>query len=95
MQHDIENDSIIKDQMANLGCVLLCVFCNFLAHVSVAEHTTYNLDLGEEQSFENEGYEIYEKGRHQKSFSLRILYHGLRYKYFGKSYGLCELFVKT
>ena len=55
LQQDIENDSIIKDQMANLGCLLVCVFGNFLPPVLVASHTVNNLDLGDE--LENEDYE--------------------------------------
>ena len=54
-QQDIENEPIIKDQMANLGCLLVCAFGNFLAPVLVAAHTVNNLDLGDE--LENEGYE--------------------------------------
>ena len=57
LQQDIENDSIIKYQMANLGCLLVCTFDNFLAPVLVAAHTAINLGLGNEQGFENEGYE--------------------------------------
>ena len=30
LQQDTENDPIIKDQMANLGCLLVCTFDNFL-----------------------------------------------------------------
>ena len=55
LQQDIENDPIIKDQMANLGCLLVFTFSNFLAPVLVAAHTVNNLDLGNE--LENEGYE--------------------------------------
>ena len=55
LQQDIENDPIIKDQMAHLGCLLVCTFGNFLASVLVAAHTVNNLDLGNE--LENEGYE--------------------------------------
>ena len=55
LQQDIENDPIIKDQMANLGCLLVCTFGNFLAPVVVAAHTVNSLDLGDE--LENEGYE--------------------------------------
>ena len=55
LQQDIENDPIIKDQMAYLGCLLVCTFGNFLAPVLVAAHTVNNLDLGNE--LENEGYE--------------------------------------
>ena len=55
LQQDIENDSIIRDQMANLGCFLVCTFGNFRAPVLAAAHTVNNLDLGDE--LENEGYE--------------------------------------
>ena len=55
LQQDIENDPIIKDQMANLGCLLVCAFGNLLAPVLVAVHTVNNLDLGNE--LENEDYE--------------------------------------
>ena len=57
LQQDIENDPIIKDQMANLGCLLVCTFGNFLAPVLVAAHTVNNLDLDDEQGLKNEGYE--------------------------------------
>ena len=55
LQQDIENDPSIKDQMANLGCLLVCTFGHFLAPVIVAADTVNNLDLGDE--LENEGYE--------------------------------------
>ena len=55
LQQDIENDPIIKDQMANLGCLLVCTFGNFLAPALVGAHTVINLDLGDEP--EDEGYE--------------------------------------
>ena len=45
LQLDIKNDPIIRDQMANLGCLLVCVFGNFHALVLVAVHTVNNLDL--------------------------------------------------
>ena len=57
LQQDIENDPIIKDQMATLGCLLVCTFGNFLAPVLVAAHTVNNLDLGNEQGHEKESYE--------------------------------------
>ena len=38
-QQDIENDSIIKDQMANLGCLFVCMFGDYLTPVSIAVHT--------------------------------------------------------
>ena len=53
----IENDLIIRDQMASLGCLFVHTFGNFLASVLIAAHTVYNLDLSHDQSFENEGYE--------------------------------------
>ena len=56
LMEDIENNPIIRDQMANQGCLLVCTFRNFLAPVLVAADTVNNLDLGLEQSFENEGY---------------------------------------
>ena len=43
--------------MASLGCLLVCTFGNLLATVLVAAHTVNNLDLGDEQGHENEGYE--------------------------------------
>ena len=49
LQQDIDNDPIIKDQVANLGCFFVCTFGNFLAPVLVAAHTVNNLDLGNEQ----------------------------------------------
>ena len=38
LQQDIENDPIIKDQLAGLGCLLVYRFGNLLAPVSVAAH---------------------------------------------------------
>ena len=58
LQQDIENDPIIKDQMANLGCLLVCTFGNFLAPVLVAAHTVSDLDLDDEQGYENDGIKV-------------------------------------
>ena len=55
LRQDIENDQIIKDQMANLGCLFVCTFGDYLAPVLIAAHTANNLDFGDE--LENEGYE--------------------------------------
>ena len=55
LQQNIENDPIIKDQMANLGCLLVCTYGNFLVPVLVAVHTVNSLDFGDES--EHEGYE--------------------------------------
>ena len=58
LQQDIQNDPIIKDQMANLGCLLMCIFGNFLALILVAAHTVNNFDLShKQQNYDNEGYE--------------------------------------
>ena len=58
LQKDIENDPIIKDQMANLGCLLVRAFGNFLTSVLVAAHTVNKLDLvNDQQRYDNEGYE--------------------------------------
>ena len=53
LRQDIENDPIIKDQMANLGFV--CTFGDYPAPVLIAAHTANNVDFGGEP--ENEGYE--------------------------------------
>ena len=51
----IEDDPIIKDQMAGLGYLFVCTVGNFLAPVLIAAHAANNLDLGDE--LENEGYQ--------------------------------------
>ena len=84
LQQDIKNDPIIKDPMANRGCLLVCTFGNFLASVLLAAHTVSNLDLNHEQIFDNESYESGETNRQQKRFLLRILYQGLRYRILAK-----------
>ena len=43
--------------MANLGCIFVCTFGDYLAPVLVAAHTVNNLDLCDEQGHENEVYE--------------------------------------
>ena len=53
LQQDIENDPIIKDHMANLDCIFVCTFDNFLAPVLMAAHTVNNLDIGNGQGPEN------------------------------------------
>ena len=57
LQQDTENDPIIKDQMANISCLLVCMFGNFLAPFLVAAHTVNNLALVDKQGPENKGYE--------------------------------------
>ena len=52
---DIENDPIIKDQMAGLGSLFVYTFSNFLAAVLIAAHTTNNVVFGDEP--EGKGYE--------------------------------------
>ena len=52
---DNENDLIVKDQMADLGCLLVCTFgllvCTSVLLVLVAVDTVNNLDLGYKQIF--------------------------------------------
>ena len=55
LRQDIENDPLIKDQMFNLGCLLVYSIGDYLAPVLVGVHTINNLDRDDEQ--ENEGYE--------------------------------------
>ena len=55
LRQDTENDPIIKDQMANLGCLFVCTFGDYLAPVLIAAHTANNVDFGGEP--EDEGYE--------------------------------------
>ena len=55
LRQDIENNPMIKDQMANLGCLFVCTFGNYLAPVLIAAHTANNVDFGDKP--ENDGYE--------------------------------------
>ena len=52
---DNENDLIVRDQMADLGCLLVCTFgllvCTLVLLVLVAVDTVNNLDLGYKQIF--------------------------------------------
>ena len=59
VRQDIDNDPIIKDQMANVGCLFVCTFGNYLAPILIAAHTAKSLDLVDEP--ENEGYESDQK----------------------------------
>ena len=54
LQQDIENDPIIEDQMASLGCLLVCTFGNLLALLLVLVHTINNLDLRDEQGHKSD-----------------------------------------
>ena len=62
LQQNIENNPIIKDQMANLGCLLVCTFGSFLALVLVTAHRVNNLDLSHERGYENEVIKVIKKG---------------------------------
>ena len=55
LRQDIENDPIIKDQMTNLGFLLVSTFGDYLAPILVDVHLVNNLDRGNE--LENKGYE--------------------------------------
>ena len=54
---EIKDDPLIKDQMINLGCLLLYTLGDYLAPVLVVVHTLNNLDCGDGQDHENEGYD--------------------------------------
>ena len=53
LHQDIENDPIIKDQMAGLGCLFVCTFGNYLTPILITAHTANKVDLCDE----NVGYE--------------------------------------
>ena len=58
LRQDIENDPIIKDQMANLGCLFGYKFGDYPMPVLIAAHTAENQDLGgepEDDVYESEG----------------------------------------
>ena len=58
LRQDMENDSIIKDQIANLGCLFVCTFGNYLEPVLIAVHTASNIHFGDrigDESYESEG----------------------------------------
>ena len=56
LRQDIENDPIIKGQMANLGCLFVCTFGNYLSPILIAAHTTNSVDFGAKPE-EGECYE--------------------------------------
>ena len=55
LRQHIENDPIIKDQMAGLGCLFVSTFGNFLWPVLIAAHTANNVDFIHKP--EDKGYE--------------------------------------
>ena len=57
LQPDIESDPIVKEEMGNLGCLLVGTFDNFLALVLVTAHTVKNKDVSHDQGFDVKGYE--------------------------------------
>ena len=57
LRQDIENDPIIKGQMADLGCLFVCAFGNYLAPILIAAHTANDLDFGDEPEDEGHGNE--------------------------------------
>ena len=61
LRQGTENDPIVKDQMANLGCLFVCTFGDYLAPVLIAAHTANNVDFGNEPG--NEGYESESKNK--------------------------------
>ena len=57
LRQDIDDDPLIKDQMVNLGCLLAYTLGDYLALVLLGVHTINNLDRGDGQDDENEGYQ--------------------------------------
>ena len=57
LRQDIEDDPIIKDQMAGLGCLLVYIFGDYFFLFLIAVHTAENLDFDNEPENKNEGYE--------------------------------------
>ena len=55
LQQDNENYPLIKDQIVNLGCLLVFTLGDYLVPVLIAAHTVNNLDFSDEPK--NEGYE--------------------------------------
>ena len=43
--------------MADLGCLFVCMFRNYLMPVLIAAHTANNVDFGDEPENEDESYE--------------------------------------
>ena len=58
LRQDIENDPIIKDQMAGLGCLFVYTFIDWFIPILIATHTANNLDRGhgpEDEGYKSEG----------------------------------------
>ena len=43
--------------MADLGCLFVCMFRNYLTPILIAAHTANNVDFGDEPENEDESYE--------------------------------------
>ena len=54
LRQDIENDPIIKDQMAGLGCLFVCTFDNYLRPIFASDMAN-KVDFGDEPKNESEG----------------------------------------
>ena len=49
----MENDPTFRDQIDNLGCIIVSTFGNFLVPILVAVHTANILDFWGDKSFQN------------------------------------------
>ena len=54
---EIEDDTLIQDQMVNSGCFLVYTLGDYLAPVLMGVYVLNILDRGDGQDQENEGYE--------------------------------------
>ena len=70
LRQDIENDPIIKDQMASLGSIFVCTFGDYLIPVLIAAHKTNNAGFSDEQDHENEC--SYKAKGHKISATIRV-----------------------
>ena len=61
LRQGIKDDSINKDQVADLGCLLVYTFGDYsvpvLASVLIAAHTSNSVDSGDKSENKNQGYE--------------------------------------
>ena len=72
IRQDIENDPIIEGQIANLGCLFVSTFGDYLLPILIASHTANNVDFDSES-----GDEDYESGgtkdlTHPRKFKIKM-----------------------
>ena len=68
LQQDIENDSIIGNQISNQGCLVVCTFDNFLVPLLVAAHTVNNFDIGDDKVLKMRAMKVLKQAGTRKGF---------------------------